>query len=682
MVMDSQYLYTYDIVNCKIYTLDKITGNVTNIFPSDPCDISSLYLEGDLLYAINSNPNMINAYDKNTGTLVYTTKGINLNISGTSGDYEFFGGIVIVDDTIYYTNTYENIISSITKDDMHLNDDADLFDLCTGLTQKFYCIQDTSMPIMIPLNSTIPHNDRYSISFDFMPSTDTFDGVFAYLPISILSGEVTIIDPANRTNILDSFFAPINSTGKLTDYLHFTLEYLLPTNSTHDHTAAMTVPARDGVVLYSIQSLADDDSLSMAFAIAGNYTISALSTVTDPYFEIYSTEHKKCITALDGSQDVTLQTCDGVDGQWWHNNDGTIRSKINDKCLDISENNKNNGAAVIAYSCNGGINQQWYNDPITNHFYSKLNYKCLDISGDTSIVMNRCTNSNSQRWSDDVMISDLMNADDDTISIPFHFGSDPSPVMLKNTFAGFYEDNPNGNSHSDSHRTPRSWSTYSLGCGMHASFYAFNFKHPDPYDMKHMWHTTFKGPYGVGPMDVEKKPIDGGTAIAVGKGTNNVFCCEDKWIQSSNGNYCSAKVPNLFHASKYYSPDTSEIKNGLIVDRHLTQGGIRSMGVAVASADTSSTMPVSTSGKAAIPDEKITVISNNKISATIPQKLTSPDLIKFDTKYPYDITMTCVEATTNGVDTLQCNVTETAKLRKQVCVPSFGLMYFVEQITI
>ena len=56
-------------------------------------------------------------------------------------------------------------------------------------------------------------------------------------------------------------------------------------------------------------------------------------------------------------------------------NDGTIVSKLNNKCLDVYDFN---GPVVETYNCNGGANQKWVYDSTAHTI--KNGQKCLSVS--------------------------------------------------------------------------------------------------------------------------------------------------------------------------------------------------------------------------------------------------------------------------------------------------------------
>ncbi len=61
---------------------------------------------------------------------------------------------------------------------------------------------------------------------------------------------------------------------------------------------------------------------------------------------------------------------------------GTIRSELNNLCVDIEGGSYAAGARVITWTCHGNANQRWYWDG--DSIRSRLNNLCLDIAGGDS----------------------------------------------------------------------------------------------------------------------------------------------------------------------------------------------------------------------------------------------------------------------------------------------------------
>lgn len=81
-----------------------------------------------------------------------------------------------------------------------------------------------------------------------------------------------------------------------------------------------------------------------------------------------------------------------------------IKSLHSGKCLDVWDNNKKNGANVKLSNCHGGKNQRWtiYKNGTIR---SELNRKCLDVQGGNkggkngqNVIMHTCHGDHNQRW--------------------------------------------------------------------------------------------------------------------------------------------------------------------------------------------------------------------------------------------------------------------------------------------
>jgi len=79
----------------------------------------------------------------------------------------------------------------------------------------------------------------------------------------------------------------------------------------------------------------------------------------------------------------------------------TIRSSLNNRCLDITGFNPNNGAKIIMWDCHGAANQRWHWEGAT--LRSDLNNRCLDIAAfnpnnGAEVIMWDCHGAANQRW--------------------------------------------------------------------------------------------------------------------------------------------------------------------------------------------------------------------------------------------------------------------------------------------
>ena len=58
-----------------------------------------------------------------------------------------------------------------------------------------------------------------------------------------------------------------------------------------------------------------------------------------------------------------------------------IKNKSSGLALDVSGANTREGAKIIVWTQHGNENQTWYNDPATGTIRSKMNDYCLDLKG-------------------------------------------------------------------------------------------------------------------------------------------------------------------------------------------------------------------------------------------------------------------------------------------------------------
>ncbi len=132
----------------------------------------------------------------------------------------------------------------------------------------------------------------------------------------------------------------------------------------------------------------------------------------DPFFDRDDDffKHKKSIGTGGGRcLDISRQVVDGAPLQVWDCNDRVNQKfevkgqeiRIGGKCLDISQGDKEDGARVIAYRCNGTENQKW--SVFTGRIRSQMNNKCLDVVGGnyskgTPVVMWSCHGRANQQF--------------------------------------------------------------------------------------------------------------------------------------------------------------------------------------------------------------------------------------------------------------------------------------------
>ncbi|MEV6910218.1 ricin-type beta-trefoil lectin domain protein [Amycolatopsis sp. NPDC051071] len=79
----------------------------------------------------------------------------------------------------------------------------------------------------------------------------------------------------------------------------------------------------------------------------------------------------------------------------------TLKSRLNDKCLDIKDINPNAGAQVIVWDCWDNPGQRWH--WVGASLHSDLNHKCLDIKDinpnhGALVQMWNCWDTPGQHW--------------------------------------------------------------------------------------------------------------------------------------------------------------------------------------------------------------------------------------------------------------------------------------------
>jgi hypothetical protein len=120
-----------------------------------------------------------------------------------------------------------------------------------------------------------------------------------------------------------------------------------------------------------------------------------------------------CLDVWDSNKangaDVRMSKCHGGKNQRWKvYKNGTIRSEMNWKCLDVAipagEGGKN-GRNVTLYDCHGAPNQRWTygrGDKIISRAAGRYNW-CLDIAGGSkesgaNVQIWKCENVGQHRW--------------------------------------------------------------------------------------------------------------------------------------------------------------------------------------------------------------------------------------------------------------------------------------------
>jgi hypothetical protein len=117
-----------------------------------------------------------------------------------------------------------------------------------------------------------------------------------------------------------------------------------------------------------------------------------------------------------------------------------IVSQLNGMVLDVDNGNTSAGTQVFTYPKNSDTNQQWYDDPSTGTIRSRLNDFCMDIA-DGHLVLNPYQQGKAdQQWerrnsaivnrSDSNMVLDIYENDQQprskVVKHPAHGGSNQS----------------------------------------------------------------------------------------------------------------------------------------------------------------------------------------------------------------------------------------------------------------
>ncbi|TDC80916.1 beta-xylosidase [Micromonospora sp. KC606] len=115
-----------------------------------------------------------------------------------------------------------------------------------------------------------------------------------------------------------------------------------------------------------------------------------------PYHHIIARHSGKCVDVSDNSATngaaILQYTCDSDLNQQWRLQDAgggyhRILAQHSGKCLDVSDAATTNGARVIQWTCGSGSNQQWRLDDLGNGYHrlvARHSGKCLDVSDNTT----------------------------------------------------------------------------------------------------------------------------------------------------------------------------------------------------------------------------------------------------------------------------------------------------------
>lgn len=99
--------------------------------------------------------------------------------------------------------------------------------------------------------------------------------------------------------------------------------------------------------------------------------------------------------------DTATGSVAGVGGPW-----ETLKARHSSKCADIASASTADSAGGIQYTCNGGLNQQWWFKDLGTGYYqvvSRNSGKCLDITDASTanaarVIQYTCGSGTSQQW--------------------------------------------------------------------------------------------------------------------------------------------------------------------------------------------------------------------------------------------------------------------------------------------
>ncbi|MEW2527973.1 RICIN domain-containing protein [Streptomyces sp. NPDC047071] len=149
---------------------------------------------------------------------------------------------------------------------------------------------------------------------------------------------------------------------------------------------------------------------SLAFTTSASADPAPESAKADLGVPIVAMKSNKCLEVRDGNRGngalVTTWDCHGGAQQRWKWVNDQLVSDLSDsgpaRCLDIVAANRDRGAAVNMFDCHGDWPaQQWR--IAGNRIVSKLSGLCLDLSGGNPhtgavVQMYECNNSSAQDW--------------------------------------------------------------------------------------------------------------------------------------------------------------------------------------------------------------------------------------------------------------------------------------------
>lgn len=122
-------------------------------------------------------------------------------------------------------------------------------------------------------------------------------------------------------------------------------------------------------------------------------------------FMFASDLNNRCLTIAHFNREngagLHMYDCNGSDSQRWSWDGSLLRSDLNGKCLDASFGNGDNGAMINMFDCHGEPAQQWYRNG--GELRSRTGNRCLTIPGGNwwtgaAVVLWDCTTAREQQW--------------------------------------------------------------------------------------------------------------------------------------------------------------------------------------------------------------------------------------------------------------------------------------------
>jgi endo-1,4-beta-xylanase len=117
--------------------------------------------------------------------------------------------------------------------------------------------------------------------------------------------------------------------------------------------------------------------------------------------------NNKCLDTPNGNWQTRVHMWDCHSGQnqlWMRPSTWDLRIRTyNNLCLDVSGDQRSNGAPVVVHGCHDGDNQKWMYDSKGRLRPFSSPTRCLDIAGNNNgngaqLVLWDCHDGNNQKW--------------------------------------------------------------------------------------------------------------------------------------------------------------------------------------------------------------------------------------------------------------------------------------------